>query len=120
MQRLYSSVPAQPRSWRPCVRTYEAMWISSLPLKLSLIHISTEKKYYGKSFKGIYEIASLTGNITQQGENPYLHLHMVIGNPLVGECHGGHLNRAVISATAEIFITAVSYTHLDVYKRQDL
>ena len=50
---------------------------------------TTEKKYYGKSFKGNYEIASLTGSITQQGENPYLHLHMVIGNPLVGECHGG-------------------------------
>ncbi len=31
---------------------------------------TTQKKYYGKSFKGIYEIASLTGNITQQGENP--------------------------------------------------
>ena len=69
-----------------------------------------EKKDYGKSFKGIYEIASLTGNITQQGGNPYLHLHMVIGNPLEGECHGGHLNRAVISATAEIFITVLDGT----------
>ena len=62
------------------------------------------------SFKGNYEIASLTGSITQQGENPYLHLHMVIGNPLVGERHGGHLNRAVISATAEIFITVIDGT----------
>ena len=71
---------------------------------------TTEKKYYGKSFKGNYEIASLTGSITQQGENPYLHLHMVIGNPLVGECHGGHLNRAVSSATAELFITVIDGT----------
>lgn len=31
---------------------------------------TTEKKYYGKSFKGIYEIAFLTGNITQHEKTP--------------------------------------------------
>ncbi|MDK2967151.1 PPC domain-containing DNA-binding protein [Lacrimispora sp.] len=68
----------------------------------------TEKKqYYSREYKGLYEIASLTGTITVKGENPYLHLHMVIGNPHTNECFGGHLGRAVISATGELVVTAI-------------
>ena len=47
---------------------------------------------------------SLTGSVTRKDGEPYLHLHTVIGNPVKGECHGGHMVRAVISATAEIFV----------------
>lgn len=65
----------------------------------------TEKmQYSSREFKGVYEIASLTGTITEKDGAPYLHLHMVIGNPVTGECIGGHLNRAVISATGEVII----------------
>lgn len=65
----------------------------------------TEKKqYYSCTYEGMYEIASLMGSITRKDGEPYLHLHMVIGNPATGECHGGHMNRGVISATGEIFL----------------
>lgn len=68
----------------------------------------TEKKqYYSREYKGLYEIASLMGSITRKEKTPYLHLHMVIGNPNNGECHGGHLGRAVISATGELIITEI-------------
>lgn len=63
-----------------------------------------QKQYSSHTFEGMYEIASLTGNITRKDGEPYLHLHMVIGNPETGECHGGHMNRGVISATGEIFL----------------
>ncbi|WP_077610585.1 PPC domain-containing DNA-binding protein [Clostridium sp. Marseille-P2415] len=68
----------------------------------------TEKKqYYSREYKGLYEIASLMGSITKKEGDPYLHLHMVIGNPQTGECHGGHLGRAVISATGELVLTEI-------------
>ncbi len=65
------------------------------------------KIYHTRECRGCYEIASLTGNITRQGEEPYLHLHAVLGNTQTGECWAGHLSRAVISVTAEIFLTVL-------------
>lgn len=60
--------------------------------------------YESADFTGDYEIASCSGNIsTMNGEN-YLHVHMVVGNTTTGECHGGHLNRGVVSLTGEFFI----------------
>lgn len=64
----------------------------------------SEKKFYGKHCEGEYEIASLTGNITQKDGQPYLHLHICFGNPAAGEVYAGHLTSCVISATAEIFV----------------
>ena len=65
------------------------------------------RQYYSRTYEGMYEIASLTGSITRREGAPYLHLHMVIGNPGTGECHGGHMNRGVISATGEIFLQLI-------------
>ena len=41
---------------------------------------------------------------------PYFHLHMVVGNPELDQCHGGHLNRGVISLTGEFVLTALPGT----------
>lgn len=63
------------------------------------------KKYLTKTFKEQFEIVSLTGNISTKDNEPYLHLHGAFSREdfsLVA----GHLNSAVISITAEIFITA--------------
>ena len=62
------------------------------------------KQFVGKRCQGTYEIGSLTGNATRRDGEPYLHLHIVFGNPTTGECYCGHLTDAVISATAEIVI----------------
>ncbi len=62
-----------------------------------------EKKYVKKTYSGDMEIASLTGNISSRDGEPYLHLHAVLGGE--NGVYAGHLNKAVISATAEIFMS---------------
>ena len=65
-----------------------------------------EKKYYANTFSGSFEIVSLTGTINTMNGEFYTHLHMSAGNDK-GEVFGGHLNRAVISATCEMVITVI-------------
>ncbi len=62
-----------------------------------------EKKYYSNTFTGNFEIVSLTGSINTMDGKFYTHIHMSCGDS-EGKVFGGHLNRAVISATCEMFI----------------
>ncbi len=65
-----------------------------------------EKKYYSNHFEGAFEITSLTGTISTMDGEYYAHLHMSAGNDK-GEVFGGHLNRAIISATCEMVIRVI-------------
>ena len=65
-------------------------------------------KYYGE-----FEILSLNGNITRDGDKPYVHLHIMISDGMVlaggltfgmGITVGGHLNKCIISGTCELRI----------------
>ena len=67
---------------------------------------TAEKQYHANSFAGDFEIVSLTGTINTMDGAFYTHLHMSAGNEK-GEVFGGHLNRAVISATCEMVITVI-------------
>jgi hypothetical protein len=67
---------------------------------------TSEKKYYANKFQGDFEIVSLTGTINTMNDEFYSHLHMSAGNQK-GEVFGGHLNRAVISATCEMIINII-------------
>ena len=65
-----------------------------------------EKKYYSNEFKGSFEIVSLTGTINTMNGNFYTHIHMSAGND-EGKVFGGHLNKAIVSATCETVIDII-------------
>ena len=67
---------------------------------------TAEKKYISNSFQGPFEIVSLTGTINTMNGEFYTHIHMSAGNSK-GQVFGGHLNRAVVSATCEMVITVI-------------
>lgn len=64
------------------------------------------KQYQANIFRADFEIVSLTGNLTSHNGRPYAHLHMAVGD-CAGRVYGGHLNRAVVSATAEIVVRSM-------------
>ena len=68
-----------------------------------------EKKYYANEFEGSFEIVSLTGTINTMNGEFYTHIHMSAGNDN-GEVYGGHLNKAVVSATCEMVINIIEGT----------
>lgn len=65
-----------------------------------------EKKYYSNEFKGNFEIVSLSGTINTMNGEFYTHIHMSAGNER-GEVFGGHLNKAIVSATCEMIISII-------------
>ena len=65
-----------------------------------------EKKYYSNSFQGDFEIVSLTGFINTMNDKFYTHIHMSAGDEK-GNVFGGHLNKAIVSATCEMFIHVI-------------
>ena len=67
---------------------------------------TAEKRYYANEFKGAFEIVSLTGSINTMDGEFYTHIHMSAGNDK-GEVFGGHLNRAVVSATCEMIVSVI-------------
>ncbi len=73
------------------------------------VYKTTEKQYLSKRFTGAYEIVSLTGTVTTKDGAFYPHLHMSAGNER-GQVFGGHLNRAVVSATAELVLSVIDGT----------
>ena len=65
--------------------------------------------YLPNHFTGDHEIVSLTGTINTMDGAFYCHLHMSAGNDK-GEVFGGHLNRAVVSATCEMVVNILEGT----------
>ena len=67
-------------------------------------YINLESKdYIFREFLGDYELTSLMGNISVMDGEVFIHLHITATDTDFNMI-GGHLDSAIISATAEIFI----------------
>lgn len=82
------------------------------------VYNTEEKQYHSNEFKGAYEIVSLTGTINTMDGEFYTHIHMSAGNEK-GEVFGGHLNRAIVSATCEMIVTVID-GEVDRYHDDDI
>lgn len=64
------------------------------------------KEYFSTTMEKPFEITNLAGNVSEMNGELYLHLHITLADS-EHNAFGGHLNEAVVSATAEIWIDIV-------------
>lgn len=69
----------------------------------------TSKEYFSTTMEKPFEITNLAGNVSEMNGELYLHLHVTLAD-VEHNAFGGHLNQAVVSATAEIWIDIVDGT----------
>lgn len=67
------------------------------------------KKYIATTHQGDFEIVSLTGNVTTKDTKLYTHIHLSVADR-ESRVYGGHLNKAIVSATCEMFIHVIEGT----------
>ena len=72
---------------------------------IGLYNVSTQQ-YTAREFNEEVELASLLGNLSRKNGESYVHVHAVIGRE-GGKTRSGHLSKAIISATCELFITVL-------------
>lgn len=77
-------------------------------LTVGLFDVET-RRYLSNHFTGAFEIVSLTGTVTTKDGAFYPHIHISVGDR-EGRVFGGHLNRAVVSATCEMVIRCLDGT----------
>jgi predicted DNA-binding protein with PD1-like motif len=66
-----------------------------------------QKKYLPQEFPISMELVSLSGNYATLNGKPFAHCHVVISGPDLA-AHAGHLMKATISVTGEIYITVTA------------
>jgi uncharacterized protein len=70
----------------------------------TLAHYSMRsKKFTDKHYEGIFEIASLIGNVSVVEGKPFAHVHVTISDPEMN-AHAGHLVKGTCSATIELIL----------------
>lgn len=64
------------------------------------------KEYHSSTLEEAFEITALVGNVSMMDGKFYQHLHITLAD-INHNAFGGHLNEAIVSATAEIWIDIV-------------
>lgn len=75
-------------------------------IEIGLFNVNT-REYKTEIFEGMYEITSLSGNITVKDGESYLHMHVNFSDE-TNTVRGGHFVRANVSAACEVIITVIA------------
>ncbi len=75
-------------------------------IEIGLFNVNT-REYKTEIFEGMYEITSLTGNITAKDGEVYLHMHVNFSDE-TNTVRGGHFVRANVSAACEVIISVIA------------
>jgi predicted DNA-binding protein with PD1-like motif len=70
------------------------------------VYDTAAKRFCPREYQGLYEIVSLRGTVDTMDGAYYAHLHLSAAGE-DGLVRGGHLTRAVVSATAELVVTVL-------------
>ena len=63
----------------------------------------SEKQYHFKQYDGLYEVASMTGNVTQKDGEPMLHVHAVFTDE-ENQAFGGHVESMRVGVVLEVIV----------------
>lgn len=77
-------------------------------IEIGLFNVNT-KEYKTEVFTGMFEITSLTGNITRKDGEVYIHMHVNFSDE-TNTVRGGHFVKAVVSAACEVIINKIEGT----------
>lgn len=92
-------------AWKD-IRTAQVTGIGAVGEVTAGLFDTEAKSFLPHMWTGDMEITALVGNITSMEGKPYEHLHISVADR-EGNVRGGHLKRAVVSATAEIIVTVI-------------
>lgn len=67
-----------------------------------------KKEYFFRSEEGVFEVASMQGNVALVDGEPFIHAHAVLSRCDESlECIGAHIKEAYVAVTLEIFMTVL-------------
>jgi len=65
-----------------------------------------KREYFFRTEAGVFEVASMQGNIALVEDRPFIHAHAVLSRCDASlECIGAHIKEAFVAVTLEVFLT---------------
>ncbi|MBI5644720.1 DUF296 domain-containing protein [Candidatus Kaiserbacteria bacterium] len=65
-----------------------------------------KKEYYFRKEQGVFEVASMQGNVSVVDGKPFIHAHAVLSRCDEScACIGAHIKEAYVAVTLEVFLT---------------
>ncbi|MDO8481775.1 MAG: DNA-binding protein [bacterium] len=76
-----------------------------------------KREYHFREEAGVFEVASMNGNVALVDEKPFVHAHAVLSRCDKSlECIGAHIKEAYVAVTLEVFLIALDMSLGRIYE----